>query len=463
MASPDSFGMLTRRDLLKGSAMALGAAGLASLLPREAWAQAAGGVAAAAPNIIFILSDDVGIADISCYGGDHFATPNIDALAKTGTRFEYCYATPLCGPSRCQALTGRYPFRTGLNSNQSADAVSPEREIMLPTVMKQAGYTTACVGKWGQICLGPREWGFDEYLSFQGSGHYWASQGGGRYVADGKEKTLGEQEYLPDVMHRYLVDFIERHRDGRFYVHYAMSHIHGPILRTPDSKGEEHLYADNVAYMDKLVGELMAELDRLKLREKTLVIFAGDNGTARFGIEQASIRGRRVFGQKGQLNEGGCRVPLIANWRGTTPAGVNHDLTDFSDFFATFAELGGAALPKDRVIDGQSFAPQLKGATGTPRQWAYAELGGGSFAREACYKLTSSGELFDLRDAPFDEIAVPPEKMDAAASGARTRLEKVLKEHPAAPRQAGAGPRPVQRQERQQRRAARRGATQPVR
>jgi arylsulfatase A len=109
------------------------------------------------PNIILILTDDVGLGDIHCYGGP-FNTPNIDKLASGGTQFTYCYATPLCGPSRCELLTGRYPFRTGLNSNQSKNAVSPKREVMIPTVMKEAGYVTASVGKWGQIAGGPGDW-----------------------------------------------------------------------------------------------------------------------------------------------------------------------------------------------------------------------------------------------------------------------------------------------------------------
>src|SRR5205823_2045247 len=129
----------------------------------------AGGVVAAVaeeksapqkPNIILIYSDDVGLGDIGCCGG-HFKTPQIDALAKGGTRFEYCYATPLCGPSRCQTLTGRYPFRTGLINNNSHQAIQPGLETMIPSVLKKAGYVTASVGKWGQMSFGPGEWGFD--------------------------------------------------------------------------------------------------------------------------------------------------------------------------------------------------------------------------------------------------------------------------------------------------------------
>ena len=135
---------------------ALGVSMLACLLPASGQEKPA----AQKPNIILILSDDVGLGDIGCYGGT-FKTPQIDSLAKGGTRFEYCYSTPLCGPSRCQLLTGRYPFRTGLINNNSHDAIQPGHEIMMPTVLKKAGYVTASVGKWGQMCFGPGEWGFD--------------------------------------------------------------------------------------------------------------------------------------------------------------------------------------------------------------------------------------------------------------------------------------------------------------
>ena len=127
------------------------------------------------PNIIMILSDDVGLGDIGCTGGP-FKTPEIDALAKGGMRFEYCYATPLCGPSRCELLTGRYPFRTGLINNNRENAIQPGKETMIQTVLKKAGYVTASAGKWGQMSFGPGEWGFDEYIVFPGSGRYWSAQ-----------------------------------------------------------------------------------------------------------------------------------------------------------------------------------------------------------------------------------------------------------------------------------------------
>lgn len=391
--------------------------------------------AASKPNIILILSDDVGLGDIHCTGGP-FKTPNIDSLAAGGTRFEYCYATPLCGPSRCQILTGRYPFRTGLISNHSNGAVDPKREVMIPTVMKKAGYVTALIGKWGQMAFGPVEWGFDESLREQGSGHYWRDQGK-TYEVNGKAGNLPAGKYLPDIMHAQAVDFITRHKNQPFFLYYSLSHIHGPIVATPDSKpgaNKDQLYADNVAYMDKLVGKLVAELDRLKLRENTLIIFTGDNGTAKFGVEKSTVDGKPISGQKATMLEGGSRVPLIANWPGTTPVGkVNRDLTDFSDFFVTFAELGGAKLPGGVTLDGRSFAAQIKGGKGAPRDWVYVELSGKSYVRDARYKLTNGGELFDLSEAPFKEIAIAKDTKDAAAIAARKSLQEILDQHPTAP------------------------------
>jgi len=387
------------------------------------------------PNIIFILSDDVGLGDVHCTGG-HYNTPQIDSLAKSGMRFEYCYAMPLCGPSRCMFLTGRYPFRTGLISNQSADALAAHKEIMIPTIMKKAGYATACVGKWGQMPYGPGQWGFDEFMSCKGSGRYRAEQGI-EYERNGKWQKLKAGEYLPDLMHEFIVSFFEKNKDKPFFLYYPIELIHGPILKTPDSnKGatKDQLYTDNIEYMDKMVGKLMAELDRLQLREKTLVLFSGDNGTAHFGKEISTVNGKPISGQKATMLEGGSRVPLIVNWPGTTPAGkVSKDLTDFSDFFGTFAELAGAKLPDGVTIDSHSFAPQIKGEKGTPRDWIYVELNGKSYVRDARYKLTNNGELFDLIEAPFKEIPVPKDTTDPAAIAARKSLQEVLDQHSTSP------------------------------
>ena len=425
---------MNRREFLKQAGV--GAATLALPWALPGFLQAAEDKGTK-PNIIFILSDDVGLGDIGCYGSDRYKTPRIDELAKGGIRYDQCFAEPLCGPSRCESLTGRYPFRTGMISNQSGAVPRPENEIMIPKVLKPAGYVTAAVGKWSQLQLEPSDWGFDEYLRFNGSGKYWAEQDP-TYTLNGKKVDLPKDKYLPDVMHEFLADFITRHKDQPFYVHYAMSHVHGPILRTPDSTATSDHYADNLSYMDKLVGRLMDELDKQKLRDKTLIVFVGDNGTAPGHADNSTVNGKRLSGQKGTMQEGGSLVPMIVNWPGTTPAGkASNDLIDFSDYMPTFTALAGAKLPDDRPIDGHDFSPQIKGKKGNPREWVYVELTGRWYVRSQDWKLTRSGELFDMSEAPFVEKPVPADTTDPKAIEARKQLQAVLdKLNPAAGKQA---------------------------
>ena len=389
------------------------------------------------PNIIFILADDYGLDGVGCYGSDRFKTPNLDALASSGVRFETCYSTPLCGPTRCLFVTGRYGFRTGGLTNRTAGMPLPKDEPSVAKVLKQAGYATGHAGKWRQMGATPADWGFDEYLTDPtAGGYYWQNS----YTQNGRLVELDKEIYYPDVAHEFAVDFIRRHRDRPFFFYYASHLVHGPILRTPDSKAgtggksgaagkagagpNQDFYADNVAYLDKQVGRLVAELDRLNLREKTLILFSGDNGTAR---ESGTIAGRQVHGAKGSMWEGGARVPLIANWKGTSPQGkLVKDLVDFSDLVPTFAELAGAKLPEGVTFDGRSFAPQLRGERGSPREWVFVQLGAQWYVREPGWKLSQSGELFDMKQAPFEEKPVPADTQDAAAAAARKRLQTVL-------------------------------------
>ena len=381
------------------------------------------------PNIIFILADDLGIGEVSCYGADNYKTPNIDRLAHGGIRFTHAYTPSLCGPSRATILTGRYLFRTGATNQDSTGLMKPSVETMMPKVLKPAGYVTAAIGKWGQLPLEPADFGFDYYLKFKGSGVYWNTQANGRtYLVNGEQRNLGDREYMPDVMHQHVVDFITKHRDQPFYLYYSLSHVHAEILPTPDSaSGSKDIYADNVTYMDKLVGKLIAELDRLKLREKTLIVFFGDNGTAAGHADRAMIGGRRLAGQKGTMLEGGSLEPLIVNWPGTTPAGkVNQDMIDSTDFLPTFAELAGAKLPPKTILDGRSFAAQVRGEKGQPRESIFIQLARMWYTREAGWKLNQAGELFDMSSAPFEEKPVAADTQDPAANAARKRLQAAL-------------------------------------
>jgi len=381
------------------------------------------------PNILFILADDYGIGEVGCYGSDHYRTPNLDALAHAGTRYTHAYTISLCGPSRAQILTGRYGFRTGGSNQDAVGRIPPDREKLIPAVLKPAGYVSTMIGKWSQFSRQPSDFGFDDYLRYAGSGAYWNTQNKVRtYVVNGRTRPLRDREYIPDVMHRHLVDFITRHRDRPFYAHYSLSHVHGDILPTPDSApdSKDH-YGDNVRYMDKLIGQLIAELDRLGLRERTLVIFFGDNGSANPRAARATIGGRALAGAKGSMLEGGGRVPMIVSWLGTVPAGrVAADLVDSSDFLPTFAELAGTPLPPNTVIDGRSLAAQFRGVGEGPRSWVFHQLARNWYVREAGWKLNQAGDLFDMSDAPFVErpVARGAETPDALA--ARGRLEAAL-------------------------------------
>jgi arylsulfatase A len=381
------------------------------------------------PNIIFILADDLGIGDVSCYGADNYRTPNIDKLAREGIRFTHAYTAPLCGPSRACILTGRYAFRTGATNQDSTGQFEPAVEIMTPKVLKQAGYVTSMIGKWGQLPYGPSEFEFDDYIKFRGSGVFWNTKPGGvEYVVNGVTKILQDKEYMPDLMHDHLVNFLNMHQKDPFYVYYSLSHIHGEIMQTPDStNGENNWYADNISYMDKLVGKLITELERLKLRENTLILFFGDNGTAGGHAPTSTIGGRRLSGQKGSMLEGGALVPLIANWPGTTPKGkIIDDMIDSTDFMPTFAELTGTKLPSTKVFDGTSFNAQLHGEKGNKREWIYIQLAKMWYTREAAWKLNQAGELFDMRNAPFEEKLVPADTTDTTAIAARKRLQAAL-------------------------------------
>lgn len=377
------------------------------------------------PNIVFILADDIGINGIGCYGSDRFKgkTPNIDALAKAGLRFEQCFSMPTCNPSRCALMTGRYGFRTG-------NKPSFKSEPSVARVLKQGGYATGMAGKWRQMADTPGDWGFDEYLTDpEASGYFWETS----YTKNGQEVKTEQPFYYPDVCLEFAVDFFKRHSEQPFFFYYPTHLIHNSILRTPDTQpgttDPDALYEDNIIYLDKEVGKLVAALDQLGLRKQTLIVFAGDNGTAKYGHEKGTIGGRLISGMKASLLEGGSRVPLIANWKGTIAGErVSSDLVDFTDILPTFAGLAKAPPPEGVIIDGQSFAPRLRGEKGTPREWVYVEQNTAPewYVRDQGWKLNHRGELFDMSDAPFVEKPVAADAQSETASAARQRLQAVL-------------------------------------
>ena len=257
------------------------------------------------------------------------------------------------------------------------------------------------------------------------------------YVLDGKTVSVKDDEYIPDLLHKDATAWMEAQKGRPFFLYYSLSQVHGEIMPTPDSapapKGEsnnqraQRLLADNIVYMDKLVGKLVAELDRLKLRENTLIVFMGDNGSTKSAAVDATIGGRRIEGEKGSMKEGGGLVPFFAYWPGVMVSGkVNDNVADASDLLPTFAEIAGAPLPTGRVIDGRSLVSQFKGDTKSPRTWAFCQLSNNYYVREAGWKLDQSGTLYDMKDAPFQEVAVAADSKDAAAIAARQRLSAAL-------------------------------------
>ncbi|HAC92030.1 MAG TPA: hypothetical protein DCF63_15605 [Planctomycetaceae bacterium] len=254
-----------------------------------------------------------------------------------------------------------------------------------------------------------------------GRARYW----GPDYNDNGKILSGDKKKFGPDLLHDFVVDFIRQRRDQPFFVYYPTPMIHYKLQRTPDSTGEKpDLHADNIAYLDKFVGQLVTELDSLKLRENTMIVFVGDNGSTK-GAH--TVHGRPVHGKKGELNEGGCRVPLIFNWPGSTPAGrVSKDLVRLTDFFPTFTTLAGGNLPTGVTLDGHSLAPQALGQPGQPREWVYVQLRSDCYVRDARWKLTHTGDFFDMKDAPWQEIPVTTDATDAEAKTARDKLKTAL-------------------------------------
>jgi len=414
------------------------------------------------PNVVLLLADDFGYECVGANGGASYRTPNLDRLAETGARFTHCYTPPLCTPTRVQLMTGRYNFR-----NYTLFGRLPKGEQTFAHMLKKAGYATAAAGKWQLDEQGeqtPEDAGFDEYCLWNiYQNGKWVR--GDRYadpnflvydrVSRGAAPKSFPGEYGPDVARGYLTEFIERQtREKRpFLAYYPMLLTHAPFEPTPDSQewktGNRHqkddrFFKDMVEYMDKEVGLLVKKLDDLGVRDNTLILFVGDNGTGQ-GLVSEMMDGRKITGAKGRLVDAGSHVPMIVNWRGALQPGVRDDLVDTTDFLPSIAEATGAVLPTppgDGIIDGRSFLPQLKGQKGRPREWVLVDYRAGQgngrndgrFARDRRWKLygfaadgapkVKSGQLFDISRDP-DELS-PVTAGSPEGEAARARLQKVL-------------------------------------
>ena len=429
---------------------------------------------ASKPNIIFILADDLGYGDLSCYGQKHFQTPNIDKLADQGIRFTSHYAgAPVCAPSRSVFMTGLHTGHTLIRGNRE---VQPEGQWPLPDdaytlmkMMKAAGYRTGVFGKWGLGYPGsegaPEHQNVDTFFGYncQRLAHNYYPA----YLWDNGEKIFLEgnkdsakNDYAPGIIHEKALQFLEDHRDSAFFLFYPMIIPHAE-LAAPEkymaryrgkfppektfegvddgdtfrkgpygSQPEAHAaFAAMIHLMDDQVGSIMDKVAALGLDQNTLIIFASDNGPhTEGGADPDYFDSNGILkGYKRDVYEGGIRVPMIARWSGKImPARISDHVSAFWDVMPTFAELLNIRIRND--IDGVSFLPTLLGDPEKQKQhkymyWEFHELGGRRALRAGDWKLVQynvlkdtpgSLELYDLKNDPSekDNVAAKfPEKV----------------------------------------------------
>ena len=347
------------------------------------------------PNIILIMADDLGYEALSSNGSESCKSPNLDKLAAKGVRFTNCFSNPICTPSRVKLMTGQYNVR-----NYVKFGWLDREQTTFAHQLKAAGYATAIAGKWqlGRDKDSPQHFGFEQSCLWQHTRSGRSNEDGKnidrRFVNpqlefNGVEKDFTNGEYGPQVCTDFICDFIDKNKKKPFLVYYPMILTHCPFDPTPDStdwdpkrlgsttyKGDrndpQRHFRDMVAYADKAVGQIVSQLEKSGVRDNTLIIFTGDNGTDTPIV--TPWNGKKVVGGKGTMSDTGTRVPLIVNW----PAGIRKagrvvdDLVEFTDVFPTICEVTTAKLPKNHPGDGASIVPVLRNQAGARKKdWVY--------------------------------------------------------------------------------------------
>ncbi|MEM9928453.1 MAG: sulfatase-like hydrolase/transferase [Bacteroidota bacterium] len=403
-------------------------------------------------NVVLILIDDLSHLGVSAYGADQlsndfdlfknvqFSTPNIDRLAKEGTVCAQSYVYPICENSRIALMSGKTNQRNLLKvKSQHAS------EITFGDVFQRAGYATGIFGKWKQT-RGTKEipgkdyifeFGWDEFACFDvvGEGQRFINP---NLVINGEVKdykgrtdldpATGRRWYGPDICNRYALDFIERHQDEPFFLYYPMLLVHDDHKPTPDTKpnslfdnfdeanhnrnghtGDDPKYLpDMIAYMDKLIGKVTDKLDKLQLREQTLVIVMGDNGTKEIFTHVYSD-GNEFPGRKGGTTENGIHVPMVFSQPGTIPVSSKDayreyiGLVDVTDIYPTICDAADIQIPHSSDLDGISFWSQIKGGSGQPRQHIYSWFNGNDPVEKTDLLLTYAFNEDFKYYAPTDE------------------------------------------------------------
>lgn len=393
------------------------------------------------PNIVLIMADDLGYETLGTYGGTSYRTPNLDRLAEEGMRFDHCYSTPLCTPSRVQLMTGKYNHR-----NYIGFGLLDPKEKTFGHYMKEAGYSTYIAGKWqllgnpnqqklagNKVGTTPEKAGFDDYCLWQ------IDQLGSRYKdPELSAKKGGTQtypgKYGPDIFLKNIVSFMEDNKDSPFFIYYPMVLTHDPFVPTPMNKGfsdfdsnskvnDPAYFGEMVTYMDMIVGSIVKKTDELGIRENTLILFVGDNGT---DVDVSSmVNGALLKGDKGKTTDAGTHVPLIANWKGKiAPKSVNDNLIDFTDFLPTLLDCSLIEKKEAISLDGISFYPQLLGNNSETRDWIFChydpnwgKFKARRYVQNKKWKLYGNGEFYNLEQ---DILEMNPLKMADLSGEAKT-------------------------------------------
>jgi uncharacterized sulfatase len=407
--------------------------------------------AADKPNIILILADDLGYGDLGCYGQKKIRTPRLDRMAREGMRFTQAYAgSTVCAPSRCVLMTGLHTGHCQVRGNAAGKKQALRTEdVTVAEVLKQAGYATGLIGKWGLGDIGvaadglPSRQGFDYFFGYlnqiHAHNHYpsflWrnAARVPLRNTVP-KENPVGggisdnKAQYSGDLFAEESLNFVRQHQREPFFlflaliVPHANSEAGNQGMEVPDL-GEYANYnwprpqqghAAMVSRMDRQIGQLLDLLAELKLDEHTLVLFTSDNGPHAEGGYSPEMNDSNgaLRGQKRDLTEGGIRIPLIARWPGQVPAGSTSDaICSFADVLPTLAAIGGARLPK--YLDGISLMPTLFGKpqpelADRTLYWEFHEGGFHRAARQGNWKAIQNSlrqpiQLYDLASDPGEE------------------------------------------------------------
>ena len=361
------------------------------------------GAHAEKPNILMIVGDDMGYADVGFHGCKDIPTPNLDALAASGVKFTNGYVTgPYCSPTRAGLLSGRYQTRFGHEFNPSGDQGLPLTETTLANRMKAVGYTTGLVGKWhlgAMPEMRPMKRGFDEFFGFLGGANSYKDAG--NYLrGNAPVKEIG---YSTDAFGREAVSFIDRNKGKPWFLYLAFNAVHTPMQATDDrlekfkhiQDTQRRTYAAMMSAMDDSIGSVLKKLKDEQLDKNTIISFISDNGgPVMKGVTINGSVNAPLRGSKRTTLEGGIRVPFVMSWPGTIKPGIYENPVIQLDLTATFSTLAGASLDK---LEGVHLLPYLAGEKKeVPHQTLCWRFGRQMAIRDGNYKLVR----YDVNVAP---------------------------------------------------------------